>query len=85
VHYYLPHGGVETIIHTLTNSLSNGCFDITVVLVTDWMIDDLGGPMSATIQAAGGAYLSSVGIAFEVGLNVCKRIYWNPHLSPHRA
>ena len=53
VHYYLPHGGVETIIHTLTNSLSNGCFDITVVLVTDWMIQDNGGPMSAAIQAAG--------------------------------
>jgi len=50
VHYYLPHGGVETIIHTLTNSLSKGCFDITVVLVTDWMLEVQGGPMSAAVR-----------------------------------
>lgn len=52
VHYYLPHGGVETVIHSLTQRLSPHCFDITVVIITDWMMPD-GGPMRSAIEQAG--------------------------------
>eukprot|EP00940_MAST-03C_sp_MAST-3C-sp2_P003394 g3394.t1 len=52
VHHFLPHGGVETIIHSITKKLTKGCFDVSVFVITDWMLPD-GGPMRVPIEDAG--------------------------------
>ena len=51
VHYYLPRGGVETIILSLARQLDRRCFSVSVVLVTDWMRD--GGPLRPVLEALG--------------------------------